>query len=82
MVEIFAQSCSKNGESGFTGNIVQDAGMGAIETAAIIVTKQLQGICSYFGNRRCIETGPVKTGLEDHNREDRIQSNNQPQAIG
>ena len=42
MVEIFAQSCSKNGESGFTGNIVQDAGMGAIETAAIIVTKQFK----------------------------------------
>ena len=42
MVEIFAQSCPKNGEGAFTGNIVQDAGMGTIETAAIIVTKQLK----------------------------------------
>jgi hypothetical protein len=42
IVEIFAQSCSKNGESGFTGDIVQDAGMGAIKTAAIIVTKQFK----------------------------------------
>ena len=42
IVEIFAQSCSKNGEGGFTGDIVQDAGMGTIDTAAIIVTKQFK----------------------------------------
>ena len=27
IVEIFAQSCSKNGEGAFTGDIVQDAGL-------------------------------------------------------
>ena len=42
MVEIFTQSCSKNGEGGFTGDIVQDAGMGTINTAAIIVPKQFK----------------------------------------
>ena len=42
IVEIFAQSCSKNGEGGFTGDIVQDAGMGTINPAAIIVTKQFK----------------------------------------
>ena len=42
IVEIFAQPCSKNGEGGFTGDIVQDAGMGTISTAAIIVTKQFK----------------------------------------
>ena len=42
MVEIFAQSCSKNGEGGFTGNIAQDAGMGTISPPPIIVTKQLK----------------------------------------
>ena len=42
MAEIFAQSCSKNGEGGFTGNIVKDAGMGTIDTAPIIVTKQFK----------------------------------------
>jgi hypothetical protein len=42
IVEIVSQSCSKNGEGGFTGNIVQDAGMGTINTAAIIVTKQFK----------------------------------------
>ena len=42
MVEIFAQSCSKNGEGGFTGDIVQDAGMGTINSAAVFVTKQFK----------------------------------------
>ena len=55
MIEIFTQSCSKNGEGAFTGNIVKDAGlrpvgvlayapegMGTIDTAPIIVTKQFK----------------------------------------
>ena len=42
MVEIFTQSCSKNGEGAFTGDIVQDAGMGTISPAAIIVTNQFK----------------------------------------
>ena len=42
IVEIFTQSCSKNREGAFTGDIVQDAGVGAINTAAIIVTKQFK----------------------------------------
>ena len=42
IVEIFTQSCSKNGEGAFTGDIVQDAGMGTIDTAAIIVPKQFK----------------------------------------
>ena len=42
MIEIFTQSCSKNGEGSFTGDIVQDAGMATISTAAIIVTKQFK----------------------------------------
>ena len=55
MVEIFSKSYSKNGEGGFTGDIVQDAGlrpvgvrayapegMGAIDSAAVFVTKQFK----------------------------------------
>ena len=42
IVEIFTQSCSKNREGAFTGDIVYDAGMGTINTAAIIVTKQFK----------------------------------------
>jgi len=42
IIEVFAQPCSKNGEGSFTGDIVQDAGVGAIGPAAIIVTNQFK----------------------------------------
>ena len=42
MIEIFTQSCSKNGEGSFTGDIVQYAGMATISPAAIIIAQQFE----------------------------------------